>query len=496
VSGTAARPGRVRTPPGALGALRRLAAVLALLAGPLQAAPEPPTVPTQQLDTRLQLGFERVHFGSEGLGLAGATLLFDLGAGWGWGPGVVAAATGRRGGLYVGGMALQRRWRLGQATQLSAELFAGGGGGGGAPVGGGLMLRPALTLWQHLGPLQAGLSLSHVQFPGGALRSQQFGLLLAWDGRFVHTDADRAGQPWSDAGRTGLGWDQVLLTAGRYRPRNGAPGFSLMGARVLQTQGAWQWGLEAAAATQGPAAGYMEVLGEAGAGWAVGARSAVSLRGGLGLAGGGAVPTGGGLLARVGVGAMVEPARGWHLGAELGDVRALNGEFRARSAQLWLAMALSPGPGQGQVLRHEWAAVWQRELRAQRKQGPAQALDTVGLRLNRWLDDHVYLTGQAHSAFAGGAGAYALGLAGLGVGTTPVAHGWRFGAEALAGAAGGGGVHTAGGAVLQGLAWATWAPGPHSQWRLGLGQVKSLRGELNSPVLELSWQRAFGLNAP
>ena len=135
-------------------------------------------------------------------------------------------------------------------------------------------------------------------------------------------------------------------------------------------------------------------------------------------------------------------------------------------------------------------------LHAQRKDGSRGSLDTLGIKLNRQVSEHVYLSAQAHSAYAGGAEAYSIGLVGAGVSTLPSAQRWQFGAELLAGAAGGGGVDTHGGAIAQTLAWAGHPVGANSQVRLGVGGVRSLRGigGLSSPLIEVSWSQAFGLS--
>ena len=147
------------------------------------------------------------------------------------------------------------------------------------------------------------------------------------------------------------------------------------------------------------------------------------------------------------------------------------------------------------ISRNEWSVALQRQTRAQRSNGPARALDTIGMKLNRYVGDHVYLSAQAHSAFAGGAGAYSIGLVGAGA-ATRASTGLRFGAELLVGAAGGGGVASGGGAIAQALAWAGLPLSRDSELRLGVGAVKALHGgELHSPVAELTWTRAFGLGA-
>ena len=455
------------------------------------------------------LGFETLRLAQgEHLGLVGSSLLFDIGSDWAVGPAVYGAASGRRGGLFVGGIELQRRWRLADGLSLATDLFAGGGGGAAAPVGGGLMLRPAVTLWKDLGPaLQGGLSWSSVRFPSGQIASQQVGLVLAWHDEFAyfpHTDAgsNLGAAPGTS---TGLGFDRIAATATSYRLTDGsARHIGLAGARAERRSRAdgLAWGIEAAAAAKGDAAGYMEFLGTGAysvaplpsvlPSWQVGVRV------GAGLAGGGAVPTGGGVIGKAAATMAWSPAPGWTLGGEFGALRGMRSALRAREAQVWLGIDLEPGfdgrgDAPGTVVRTEWVGTLQHHVRAERRDGTRQSLDTIGLKLNRYLGENFYLSGQAHSAFAGGAGGYSIGLFGAGLATSPRSS-WRLGAEVLIGAAGGGGVATAGGALTQGLAWASWAPSKRSEWRAGLGASRPLRGgSLVSPIAEVSWSRAFGL---
>ena len=107
----------------------------------------------------LSLGYEQLKLaGDEQMGLLGGSVLFSLGSDWWAGPAVYGAASGQRGGLFVGGAELQRRIALPWQWDLRAGLFAGGGGGAAAPVGGGLMLRAAATLTHEIGPMRGGLS--------------------------------------------------------------------------------------------------------------------------------------------------------------------------------------------------------------------------------------------------------------------------------------------------------------------------------------------------
>lgn len=482
---------------------------LGLAVGAAAAEPDsPPSSATTAIPTSTLLGVESLRLPQgERLGLVGTSVLFEIDEAWGLGPAVYGAATGERGGLFVGGVEVQRRMAIARSWTLATGLFAGGGGGGGAPVGGGLMLRPAATLLYDLGQtMQLGLSWSMVKFPSGQIDSRQLGLTFAWRGNFRHYDATLADAPVFAGSAAGLGFDRMAITAGTHRYTDPADGsghsLGLIGARAERRTGieGVTLGLDAAAAAQGSAAGYMEILGSAS--WSaeplphvlpslrMGARAA------LGMGGGGGVPTGGGAMARLSATVEASPAKGWTVGAELGRTRSFNGGWHARSTLLWAGLDLEPAldglsEPRGRVVRAEWSGVVQHLPRVERKDGGRRPLDTIGLKLTRFVSPHLYLTGQAHSAFAGGAGAYSVGLIGAGAATRADA-GLRGGVEALVGAAGGGGVATSGGAVAQGMAWVGWGRSPSSEWRAGVGTVRALRGGMRSPVVELSWTRAFG----
>jgi hypothetical protein len=483
------------------------AALLALMAqAPAQAAGY-----DQALPSSLAFSAENLRLpGHETLGLVGSGLLLEARPGWWLGPAVYGAARGERGGLFVGGAELRRRWVWGQ-EQIQAGLFAGGGGGAAAPVGGGLMLRPSISALHDFGGWQAGLSWSSVRFPSGLIRSNPWGLALAIDGDFRFASDDRVGQRLQDNARSGVGFDHFVGTATTYRWHEGSGRshrIGLVGARLAQQRsGGWSTSLEAAGAATGGAAGYMQVMG--GLAWqapllptlAPGVQAGV--RGAVGLGGGGAVPTGGGLIATGTLTLQAALSPTLSTGVEWGALRAGSTALRAPVLQWWLSAALEPGrnattsaPSEGTVARTEWVASVQHYQHAQRQDGSSRALDTVGLKINRQIDEHLYLSGQAHSAMAGGAGAYSVGLVGAGLATATRRQGWQAGVEALVGASGGGGVATQGGALLQGLAWAGWHSSPSSQWRAGLGTLRSARGGLSTPMAELAWCWSFGQVAP
>lgn len=450
-------------------------------------------------------GFETLRLpGKERMGLAAAEVLFELRPGYWLGPVAYGAASGQRGGFFVLGLELQRRWALTTDLELLAGLGLGGGGGGAAPVGNGLMLRPSIALLQTIGPMRAGLSVSTVQFPGTAIRSQQVGLVAQWQTDFKIKPLGRVGEQVQAEQRSGLGFDQIALTHTQVRLRSAAQSmdFPLVGARAAQrldNQGD-VWGLSAAAAVRQDVAGYMEILGFVGRELALGERVRLGARASLGLGGGGGVPTGGGLMARLEGTLSAKLAPGWEAGASFGRIQGPAPGLRGRVAELWLATDLEPAvlpstPGRsGTVVRTEWAGSLQQMVDVARRDGSKPSIQTLGLALNRWLTPQVYVSAQAHSAYGGQAGAYSVGLIGAGWASTSLPAPWQVGAELLVGGAGGAGVKGVSGAIAQGLMWAGLTPvvGSAQQWRLGLGRAASLRGGGASPVASLTWAVAFG----
>ncbi|MBL8303454.1 MAG: hypothetical protein JNM26_11845 [Ideonella sp.] len=495
------------TTPAPLRSSRWLCALAALSAWPLLAA-EPAPGAGQERPSSFKLGAEVWKLpDGERTGVIGATQRFAFGERWFVGPAVYGAASGRRGGLFViGGEAV---WRHpGPAgSRVEAGLFVGAGGGAAAPVGGGLVLRPQIDWSWPLGPGWLGVSAARVHFPSGRITSHQLGLVYTVDGRFRHAASGE--EPSSGGVRWGLGIDRLWLHVGRAEGRAGAR-YGQGGLRVDRwLRPGLHVSLEAAGAAQGGADGYAELLAGVGAEWplwgtAGGKTPHVGLRGALGLAGGGAVDTGGGPLVKL-VGSLHWPlGRDLALGLEAGRVAAPDGRWRARLLQVSLGWVLDrpvdagwdPALASPRSDTIEWSAAVAQFPRVRFRDGSDDAVQTLGLRVRRVLDpalgEHLQLAGSVHFAAGGHAGAYGAGLIGLAWATPLDRPGWQFGAELLAGAAGGGGVDTRGGAVLQPMLRAGWADGAQ-RWQLGLGQVRALRGGLDGPVIELSYGVAIGV---
>jgi hypothetical protein len=440
------------------------------------------------------------------MGLVGTTYLIGLGHGLSVGPAAYGAISGRRGGLFtVGGEAAWQRHLSGPLT-LDLGFYAGGGGGGAAPVGGGLMLRPHADLLWDFGPFLAGLSWSRVRFANGDIDSRQLGLTWRAKTDFRYIPGDHIDRPAGAGGRAGMGFDRIQAVFGAYRPRHGARRVSggalnstigIVGVRLERAiDDHAYWGVEASGAASGGVGGYAEYLGTLGTETTVwpgvlslGARLA------LGMGGGGDVDVGGGLLTKAGIYGTVRLTRDLGLTLETGLTRAPQGSFKAvhaAAALTWILDEPHDPSGRPRHTRTEWVGGVE-HYAAQRRDGSRRVLQAVTLKVNRFVSPHFYLTGQAHSGYGGDAGGYTVGLFGVGV-QTRVAGPVHVGAEALIGAAGGGGISTDGGAVMQPNAYVGVDLSRSLSLRAGVGRIKALHGgELDATTVDVALAFTFGV---
>ena len=495
----------------ACGLVLQVGAVQAQSALAIDPDPNAGTVPLRTLDARVRVGAEHVTLPKhEGMGMMGLTELVNVSGEWWAGPGVYGAATGKRGGLFVPGVEGAWSHPFNDWLAVDAGVFVGGGGGAAAPVGGGLMLRPHLDLVFRFPGFYTGPTWSKVWFANGQINSNQLGWMINVDSSFRYRPASFSGAA-TDGSATGLGFDHVDAMVTMVRPHKsvaiaGSPltgRIGLVGLRAERSIDGPLWaGIETAGAASGGVAGYAEVLGTAGLRFpVVSDRLSLGVRASVGLGGGGAIDTGGGILLKTAAGGTLRLTDTLGIGAELGVVGAFKGHYKAATAAVSLNWALDvPQKDLGSWIdsrpgvptRMEFGSGVER-YRAARKDGHTEALEAVVLQMNRFVAPNFYLTGQAHSAFAGGAGAYSVGLFGLGA-QLPVGSRLRLGVEALAGAAGGGGVDTRGGAVVQGRAYADVSLTDSVSLRVAAGKIKSVHGGVDAPVVDAALVFRFGVD--
>jgi hypothetical protein len=444
--------------------------------------------------------------GSETMGLAGVNYLVNVSPDWYVGASAYGALQGERGGFFAGGFTAGTGKRFASKWSVDTGLFVGGGGGGGAPQGGGLMLRPYLDISRDVGNVMLGAGVSYVTFPNGGIESTQLNLTLGIPFEVYYGLARDSGKTVDEGDLFGLTVRQSewLATLGEYRPSASAQttagnemtaALKLVGFEYRQHLDAHRYFfVEAAGAVGGQYDGYAELL--AGAGYRVpllSPRLQLSASLAAGGAGGGQVDTGGGLVAKASVGLDYDLTSSLKLGLEGGRIEGAD-SFSANFYGLNLGYRLGEvgtgardqawqGGAETRLAKWRLAGVLYTSFDAARKNGSKSDLSLIGFKVEKFLTQSVYLTGQAQGAFTGGAGGYAVGLLGAGW-EIPLREDGRlsFNVEFAAGAAGGGGVDVGGGAIIQPQLGLAWRLNDQFTASLEAGRVKALDGELDSNV--------------
>jgi hypothetical protein len=261
--------------------------------------------------------------------------------------------------------------------------------------------------------------------------------------------------------------------------------------------------VETAGATGGQSDGYAELL--AGAGYRIpvfNPHLQLSASLAAGGAGGGQVDTGGGVVGKARIGLDYDFTPSLKLGLEGGRIES-GGSFSASFYSLSLGYRLG-GPGTGdrtqawpdstslRLSKWRLAGMQNSSMNAARKDGSHRNLSLVGVKIEKFLTDTVYLTGQTYGAYSGDAGGYAIGLIGAGW-EIPLREDGRmsFNVELAAGAAGGGGVDVGGGTILQPKLGLTWWLNEQFAARLEAGRTRALSGKLDSNVLGIGLMYEF-----
>ncbi len=465
-----------------------------------------------------RISYETVALSStERLGLAGFHYLLDVSPRLYAGLGMYGAVAGKRGGFFTGGFEAGLKQPLVGPLSVDAGLFLGGGGGGSAPQGGGLMVRPHLGLVYAFDDVRLGFEYSLVDFPNGDIRSRHAAVFidLPFESLRVASELpeelaavlDRA----SRAANREVRFEREHLTA-RYQA------YSPAGA-VMNVDGASKTGairtsgfeysrelsgmnyllVETAGASGGSADGYAEVLFGGGIRLPLFANEfLLDARSSVGSGGGGRVDTGGGGLAKASLGLKFTAGDGFSIDTRTGYVVS-GGEFRARTFEFGLSYAIDAavfgnhgvtgGPVADSLRSYSWrirfAGAQYPSLNASMRNGREEgAVSLLCVKLDAFPGaSALYLTGQAQSAFAGGAGGYSVGLMGIGYLSEPVAGtSVHVFAEVLGGAAGGGGIEVHGGAVVQPSVGVRYDVSSTTGIEASVGRVRALHGGLDSTV--------------
>ncbi|OGT38337.1 MAG: hypothetical protein A3F12_06720 [Gammaproteobacteria bacterium RIFCSPHIGHO2_12_FULL_38_14] len=489
----------------------------------------PITKASEDVWLRSQPGFFRFNFeevsipnNNSKMGLLGLNYFIHVTPIFYGGIGTYGAVTGTQGGFFIFGAGVGAQQTLYKHWVADANFFLGGGGGKSSLVGGGLMLRPAIGLYYTWEKARLGLQYSYIYFPNGEIRSQQIGLGLDLFADFYYVPATEASINHLDSSHIKLPIDQYLsfdrndfaLFLQAYQQKAGTRNSDgQVQDGTIQLIGAeWDhfltdrffWWLKTSGAFNGIPNGYMDILG--GFGYQMPLISNILFlvpQLGIGAGGGGMVDSGGGML--------INPLLGieWPLFSRFsvrlsgGYLSAVKGDFKAYvySGELlyhldFATAEKTPTIDLGFFDLHRWQIQFfnQTYFTPQRSQSSLNSsIEMFALQLDQLISEHFHFSYQAAGAYSGyRAGGYATGMIGPGVQSTPFYHDrMRVIAELLIGAGGGGGLALNGGALIEPVIGLQYLFTPAIGVQASFSQVKALRDDLNTPVLNIGFTIRF-----
>ena len=469
----------------------------------------------------LRFSFEEIDMPDQGenMGLYGMGAYDRLNPWLYGGITLYGAASGRRGGFFTGGYTLGVERELTDSLLLDAGGYIGAGGGGSAAQGGGLHIRPHIGLKYDFGWNTLGLNYVYVDFPNGDISSDAIALSLEFpfsspifnwesDGQTV---VDHFGAEWRNVSRHR---SHLAARVRSYYPDSGSKkttGESLdesLGLVGVEYSYFFDENFfatfETAGAVSGGVGGYAELL--AGLGYRLPLtkddRLALLPSVTIGGAGGGEVETGGGFVTRANFGLEYRLSPQISLIMDGGYFTAPDGDYDTSYAGLNLAYVMETfaQDQKGTLLKEteiiqttKWrfrpAHQWYFE--AQRRGGSSKDMQLLGGKLDWMGGDWWYLTGQALSAYEGGAGGYSEGHWGVGV-FSPSWNSWQLYGEMLIGAGGGGGVDSGSALLYKPSVGLEYKLNEDFSFQTGIGKVISNNGNLDANTLEAVLVWRFG----
>jgi len=479
-------------------------------------------------EAKFDLTFETLtldEFQGETMGLLGGNFLFQLDD-YPWlslGAASYGTVTGERGGFITLGLASDAKISLADNFSAHTGLFVGAGGGhGGYQLqGGGFMLRGHMGLSMDSRAGNASVGLSRVSFPNGHVDSSQVYASYSYDFQTL------LGEGWLEPKRKyisdlwpfdsnhhfGVVYRTYDVPQGVKNASGGAQ-FSTVGLVGVEWQhelNDWLFmSIESEGAMQGQSNGYMQILLGAGMFYEVVEGSSLKISASAGVAGGGNVDTGGGLLTDVGIGVQTKLSEGLSLEIEAAWADSVLSEFKARSLAIKFSQSyttpfvtaddeLDITQLQNYAVKHlrvrlvnQTYIALPSSTETWRTHHANRDVNLLGFQTDYFIGQHVFLTGQGIAAYEGQAGGYMTGLVGIGA-SYPLHGVLTAEAEALVGAAGGGGLAVGGGLVWQVNAGLSYQYSDDYSVLLEAGRIKAVKGEFAANVLSLAASYHFSL---
>ena len=455
----------------------------------------------------------------DNLGLAGLHYNLYLNE-WAYaGLGMYGAVTGIRGGFFTLGVNAGIKKHLFSNLYLDTGVHFGGGGGAGAPDGGGAYILPHFNLGYQFSKFSIEAGYSYINFfDNGNIEGQQLNIALQVPISLDYTSFNQAGKEIDlNTNIENSNWFQesnklaILFHFNNLYlmgdTKNKDTGESLKGETVrtvgVELNSYFKRNtflfIKADGAYQGIDAGYMDIILGLGQQFSFNKdRTKILGKFGIGGAGGGGVDTGGGFIIYPDLSLEQKIYNNIFISINTGFLMSPNANFVSQTYGFGLKYYLN----QNGLISSDGKTATRAKFKgieiiigediyfdAARNNADSQNMAQIQLQFNYYINKNFYVSGQTSFANFGNAGAYAEGIAGLGVSTSSqfLERIQLFG-QVLTGAAGGGFIDTGEGLIVKPSVGASFLFNDKLGLRASIGQVIAIDGELNSTFIN------FGIN--
>ncbi len=222
---------------------------------------------------------------------------------------------------------------------------------------------------------------------------------------------------------------------------------------------------------------------------------------GMGAGGGGGVDTQGGFLIYPDISLEQKIYKDVFVSINKGYLLSPNAHFKATTFGLGIKYYSNINGttsldrfSQGSFNKHEILIKQDVYFNAKRNLLPTENLHQISLQINFYLNKHFYVAGQTSFANFGNAGAYAEGIVGAGIKSSPIfKKKINLFAQILGGAAGGGDISTGEGLILKPSVGIQYQFNSQFSIQTALGYVKAKQGTLSSSFINLGVTYEFSL---
>ena len=424
------------------------------------------------------------------------------------GLGIYGAVSGDRGGFFTLGVNTGVKKFFGDNFYVDTGFHFGGGGGASAPDGGGAFILPHFNLGYEFDNFSINTGWSYVNFfDGGEIKGNQFNIAVEIPLNFDYSDYKNREQDYDFKSLNNSGWDifskrtslmfhqNNLKIKGRTQQSGGSKyngetirlaGFEL----ASYFSNNWFGFVKVDGAFDGIKAGYMDVFLGAGYLYSFNKnRTNLLTKFGLGAGGGGGIDTKGGFLIYPDISIEQKIFDDIFFAINTGFVMSPNADVFSQSYGFGIkyyverngTKSINNNFTSGKFKGLEIITKHDIYFDADRDTNTKEDMHQISLQVNFDLNKNLFIAGQTSFANFGDAGAYAEGIVGLGVKTNPLLNekSTLF-FQALAGAAGGGGISTGEGLILKPSAGVNYKLNNKLNVRASGGYVKAKGGSLSS----------------